>query len=78
MVYFKTIRNFIHEFPNLANYTRDVYQTPGVAKAVLPYHYRTHYFTSHPTLNTYGIVPVGGREWWKEPHDRERFTTGKA
>ena len=45
----------------------------GVAKSVMRYHFRTHYFTSHPTLNYYAIVPVGGSEWWKDPHDREKF-----
>ena len=29
VVYFKTNRRAIHEYPNLANYVRDLYQTPG-------------------------------------------------
>ena len=29
VVYFKTNRGFIHEFPNLRDYVRDVYQTEG-------------------------------------------------
>ena len=29
VVYFKCNRNFIHQMPNLANYVRDMYQTPG-------------------------------------------------
>ena len=29
VVYFKCNRNFIHQMPNLCNYVRDLYQTPG-------------------------------------------------
>ena len=29
VVYFKTNKRFIHQYPNLSNYTRDLYQTPG-------------------------------------------------
>lgn len=64
VVYFKTNKHFIHEFPNLCNYTRDIYQTPGVAAAVNMQHIKTHYFTSHPRLNYYAIVPHGGEAWW--------------
>jgi hypothetical protein len=37
---------------------------------------QTHYFTSHPKLNYYAIIPGGGEPWWDHPHDRDRF--GKA
>ena len=30
VVYFKTNKKFIHEYPNLSNYVKDLYQTPGV------------------------------------------------
>lgn len=29
VVYFKTNRNFIHEFPNMSNYVKDLYSNPG-------------------------------------------------
>jgi putative glutathione S-transferase len=29
VVYFKCNRNFVHQMPNVANYVRDMYQTPG-------------------------------------------------
>ena len=29
VVYFKTNGKFIRECPNLSNYTRDIFQTPG-------------------------------------------------
>lgn len=34
VVYFKTNRKCLREFPNLFNYTKDVYQFPGVAETV--------------------------------------------
>lgn len=35
---------------------------------------KTHYYTSHPHLNTYAIIPNGNPDNWSSPHDRERFT----
>lgn len=76
VVYFKTNRRFIHEYPNLRGYVQDLYQTPGVSASVNMYHIKTHYFTSHPRLNFYAIVPKGGEPWWEQPHDRaKRFPT---
>ena len=46
----------------------------GVAASVNIDHIKTHYFTSHPKLNYYAIVPKGGGAWWEQPHDRaQRF-----
>lgn len=39
---------------------------------------QTHYFTSHPRLNHYAIVPAGGEAWWAQPHDRAERFGGKA
>jgi len=50
---------------------RELYQVPGIGRSTNMYHIKTHYFTSHPTLNHYAIVPVGGPHWWAEPHDRD-------
>ena len=33
-------------------------------------HIKLHYFTSHPNLNYYGIVPIGCDAWWEQPHSR--------
>ncbi|EFN57383.1 hypothetical protein CHLNCDRAFT_142785 [Chlorella variabilis] len=76
VVYFKTNGKFIRECPNLSNYTRDIFQTPGVSKSVNIRHIKVHYFSSHPKLNYYAIMPVGSESdpWWEKPHDRaERF-----
>jgi len=74
VVYFKcnkaTIRN---NYPNLFNFVKDVYQLPGVAKSVNMQHIKNHYYTSHPTLNTYAVVPKGNPDDFSTPHDRARF-----
>lgn len=66
VVYFKTNKRFIHQYPNLRAYTTDLFHTPGVAASVNLEHIKTHYFTSHPALNTYAIIPVGGERWWED------------
>lgn len=35
-------------------------------------HIKQHYFTSHPTFNHYGIVPIGCDAWWEMPHSRNQ------
>eukprot|EP01125_Pyxidicula_operculata_P018493 TRINITY_DN6565_c0_g1_i1.p1 TRINITY_DN6565_c0_g1~~TRINITY_DN6565_c0_g1_i1.p1 ORF type:complete len:341 (+),score=64.90 TRINITY_DN6565_c0_g1_i1:37-1059(+) len=75
VVYFKTNKKRIQDYPNLFNYIKDIYQIPGIAKSVNMKHIKTHYFTSHPKLNTYGIIPVGNPVDYNTPHDRSRFDT---
>ena len=78
VVYFKTNKKCIREYPNMSNYVRDVYQTEGMKKSVNMWHIKTHYFTSHPVLNANAIIPAGP-DWWDldAPHDRAaKFTDG--
>ena len=35
------------------------------------WHIKTHYFTAHPRLNYYAIVPVGPGPWYEGPNNRE-------
>jgi len=74
VVYFKTNKKCIREYPNMSEYVRDVYQTAGMRGSVNMWHIKTHYFTSHPVLNASAVVPVGP-DWWNldAPHDRARF-----
>ena len=40
------------------------------------WHIKTHYFTAHPRLNYFAIVPVGPGPWYDGPHNRaEKFPT---
>lgn len=75
-IYFKCNRQRIaHDYPNLLNYAREIFQMPGVSLSVNMQHIRTHYFSSHTTLNPCSIVPTGPKflnELYKA-HDRDRF-----
>ncbi len=44
-----------------------------VAETVHMDHIRQHYFRSHPTINPYGIVPIGPVLDFSAPHDRARL-----
>lgn len=70
VVYFKTDGARIRDYPNLRDYVRDLYSVPAIRETVDMRHIKVHYFTSHPALNQYAIVPVGGSAWWEEPSDR--------
>lgn len=59
VVYFKTNSKPIKDFPNLRNYCRDIYQVPGLAECISMTHIKVHYFSSHPLLNAFGIIPRG-------------------
>jgi len=78
VVYFKTNKAQIRDYPNLRNYVREVYQLPGVAETVNMDHIKMHYFTSHAVLNAFAVIPSGPNvlEDLSLPHDRTRF--GKA
>ena len=68
--YFKTNAKRIADFPNLVGFVRDVYSIDAVRKATNLTHIKTHYFTSHPTLNPYGIIPIGEGPDLTTPHGR--------
>jgi putative glutathione S-transferase len=74
--HFKCNRHRIEDFPNLANYLRELYQVPGIAGTVDFTHIKSHYYASHRGINPSGIVPVGPAIDYLRPHDRERLTIG--
>jgi len=71
--HFKCNIKRIEDFPNLANYVRELYQWPGVAETVNMDHIKRHYYYSHDTINPTRIVPVGPALDLDRPHDRERL-----
>jgi putative glutathione S-transferase len=71
--HFKCNLRRIVDYPNLSNYLRDLYQTGGVAETVHMDHIKTHYYSSHRTINPTGIVPLGPALDFGAPHDRARF-----
>merc|ERR1712157_273344 len=58
VVYFKTnYKSIGKDYPNLLKFVRSCYAIPEIKASTNMKHIKTHYFTSHPTLNTYGIIP---------------------
>lgn len=73
-VHFKCNKKLLREYPNLFNYTKDIYQTKGVGSSVHMEHIKKHYYGSHPTINPFGIIPLGPNIDYSSPHDRDRFS----
>ncbi|RLN07320.1 glutathionyl-hydroquinone reductase YqjG-like isoform X1 [Panicum miliaceum] len=62
-VHFKC-NKLLREYPNLFNYTlfnytKDIYQIPGISSTVSMEHITKHYCGSHPFISPYGIIPAG-------------------
>jgi glutathionyl-hydroquinone reductase len=71
--HFKCNLRRIIDYPNLSNYLRDLYQTPGVGETVNMDHIKRHYYGSQRKVNPTGIVPLGPALDFLAPHDRGRF-----
>lgn len=71
--HFKCNLKRIRDYPNLSNYLRELYQVKGIKGTSHMDHIKTHYYTSHPTLNPTGIIPQGPLLNYGEPHDRGRL-----
>lgn len=57
VVYFKTSHKRIADYPHLLKFMRRVYAIPEIKATTNIKHIKMHYFTSHPKLNTFGIIP---------------------
>ena len=68
--HFKCNRDRLVDFPELWDYTRTLYQVPGVAETVHFDHIKTHYYGSHRTINPTGIIPAGPRVDFTTPTRR--------
>jgi putative glutathione S-transferase len=71
--HFKCNLRRIADYPNLWNYTRDLYQMPGIAETVSIDHIKRHYYGSQRQVNPTGIVPIGPSIDFTAPHDRNRL-----
>lgn len=70
--HFKCNQRRIIDYDNLSNYTRELYQVPGVKETVNMEHIKQHYYYSHVTVNPTRIVPKGPALDFSVPHNRER------
>ncbi|CAB4911068.1 unannotated protein [freshwater metagenome] len=68
--HFKCNQKRIVDLPNVWAYTRDLYAQEGVAATVNLDHIKTHYYTTHPSINPSRVVPVGPEIDWDAPHGR--------
>lgn len=68
--HFKCNLRRLVDYPNLWDFTRELYQWPGVAATVNMRHIKEHYYRSHPTINPNGIVPAGPLLDFEQPHGR--------
>ncbi|MEY7849148.1 glutathione S-transferase family protein [Natrarchaeobius sp. A-rgal3] len=69
--HFKCNTRALVEYPDLWDYTRDVFQHPGVAETVNLEHVKEHYYRSHTDINPTGFVPAGPDREFAAPHDRD-------
>ncbi|KAK4752379.1 hypothetical protein SAY87_021177 [Trapa incisa] len=73
-LHFKCNKKLLREFPNLFNYTKDIFQFNGMSSTVNMEHIKQNYYGSHPTIDPFGIIPSGPGIDYSFPHDRDRFT----
>ncbi|MDX1745691.1 MAG: glutathione S-transferase family protein [Halobacteriales archaeon] len=71
--HFKCNRRRIVDYPNLWNFTKEVYQLPGVGETVNMAHITAHYYQTHTSINPTQIVPLGPDISFTDPHDRDRL-----
>ncbi len=58
------------DLPNVWDYTRELYQVPGVADTTDFDEIKRHYFMTHGSLNPSHVVPVGPQLDFEQPHGR--------
>src|SRR5690606_23666547 len=68
--HFKCNRRRLVDYPQLWDYTRALWQQPGVAATVHLDHIARHYYYSHDTISPTRIVPVGPQIDWQAPTQR--------
>lgn len=62
--HFKCNLKRLVDYPNLWNYTKRIYNMPGIPETVNFDHIKTHYYGSHKTINPNGIIPLGPEIDW--------------
>ena len=74
VVYFKTNARCVATYPNIRDYMRELFQMPAFRKSTDMDHIKTHYYSSHPHLNPFAIIPTGPGviEDLKVPHGRDK------
>ena len=68
--HFKCNKKQLEQYPNIAGYIRDLYQTQDVASTVDFYHIKRHYYFSHTMINPTQVVPSGPYIDYLSEHNR--------
>jgi len=71
--HFKCNKKRISDYPNLSNYTRELYQYPGIADTVDIVEIKSGYFGNMRHINPAGIVAIGPEFDLASAHDRDRL-----
>ena len=71
--HFKCNLRRLADYHNLSNYTRDIYQMPGIAETVDIPDIKLGYYGGMRNLNPSGIIPLGPELDFSAPHDRGRL-----
>src|SRR5947209_8743146 len=71
--HFKCNLRRLADYHNLSNYTRDIYQIPGVAETVDIPRIKLGYYGGMRHLNPSGSIPLGPELDFSAPHDRGRL-----
>lgn len=72
-IHFKCNLRRLADYYNLSNYTRDIYQMPGIAESVDIPRIKLGYYGGMRNLNPSGIIPLGPELDFSAPHDRGRL-----
>jgi putative glutathione S-transferase len=71
--HFKCNLRRLADYHDLSNYTRDIYQMPGVGETVDIPRIKLGYYGGMRNLNPSGIIPLGPELDFSAPHDRARL-----
>jgi putative glutathione S-transferase len=77
-LHFKCNVRRIVDYPNLWGYLRDLYGRPGIAETVRMDEIKRHYYTTHPSINPTGLIPIGPALDFKLPHGREPQSASRS
>lgn len=74
---FKCNKRHLYEYPNLWNYTLELYQIPGVSNVTNIDHIKRGYYANMGRLDVKGFVPKGPEIALEMSHNRERLPLDK-
>lgn len=69
--HFKCLLRRVQDYPNILNYTRELYAHPAFKAATFMDKIKEHYYGSHRNINPLGIIPITDMSVYEQPHDRD-------